>query len=85
MKYILIFASCLFSILVYIIFTNEVHSTDVPSVNVDSLKKANDSLYADLYPCEIELNRYRVALEIFLKRNPKAAQEYSTIISQETE
>jgi len=48
-------------------------------------KKIADSLQAELFPCEVELNRHKVALEIFMKRNPKAAAEYENIISQETE
>jgi len=44
-----------------------------------------DSLDAENYSCQIELNRFQVAYEIFIKRNPKAAQQYSTIISEETE
>lgn len=50
-----------------------------------SLQKANDSLYAEIFPCQVELNRYQTAYEIFLRRNRKAAEQYGTIISQETE
>lgn len=52
---------------------------------IDSLKNLSDSLYAENFPCQIELNRYRVAYEIFMKRNPEAAKQYGTIISEETE
>jgi hypothetical protein len=51
----------------------------------DSLQKDVDSLSQELYPVEIELNRFETALQIFLRRNPKAAEQYSTIISEETE
>lgn len=51
----------------------------------EELYKIIDSLHAENYPCQIELNRYKVAYELFLKRNPKAAQQYGTIISEETE
>ena len=44
-----------------------------------------DSLQTENYPCQIELNRYKVAYEIFVKRNPKAASQYGDIISNETE
>jgi hypothetical protein len=44
-----------------------------------------DSMYAENLINEIELNRYKVAYEIFLERNRKAAEEYGTIISNETE
>lgn len=51
----------------------------------DSLTIHSDSLYSELYPCQIEFSRYIDALHIFMKRNPKAADQYSTIISEETE
>ena len=52
---------------------------------IDSLQKRCDSLYDELFPAQIELGRYQVAYEIFMERNPKAAKEYGTIISEETE
>lgn len=51
----------------------------------DSLRIAADSLHGENFPCQIELGRYQVAYEIFMERNPKAAQQYGTIISEETE
>jgi len=53
--------------------------------NLDSLKKVSDSLYDENFPCQIELGRYQVAYEIFMERNPKGAEQYGTIISEETE
>jgi len=47
----------------------------------DSLVKVCD----ELYYYENELNRYQIAYKIFLERNPKAASQYGTIISDETE
>jgi len=59
---------------------------DITKANtIDSLQKLIDSLHADCFPCQIELGRYQVAYEIFMKRNPKAASQYGTIISEETE
>ena len=52
---------------------------------IDSLKNLADSLDIENYPCQIELNRYQTAYEIFSKRNPKAASQYGDIISDETE
>lgn len=52
---------------------------------IDSLRNIIDSLYDENYPCQIELGRYQVAYQIFMERNPKAAQQYGTIISEETE
>ena len=50
-----------------------------------SLQNINDSLYSEVFPCQVELTRYQYAYEIFLRRNRKAAEQYGTIISQETE
>ena len=52
---------------------------------IDSLQKLTDSLSAELLPVHIELGRYQVAYEIFMERNPTAAKQYGTIISEETE
>ncbi len=52
---------------------------------VDSLQFQVDSLDAELFPIQVELGRYEMAYEIFLQRNQKAAQQYGTIISEETE
>ena len=48
-------------------------------------QKRSDSLYAELYPAQIELSRYENAYEIFMQRNPDAAKQYGNIISNETE
>jgi hypothetical protein len=52
---------------------------------IDSLQNVIDSLHNENFPCQIELNRYQIAYELFMERNPKAAKEYGTIISEETE
>ena len=52
---------------------------------VDSLQYLVDSLNAELFPIEVELGRYQVAFQIFSERNPKAAEQYAEIISNETE
>jgi hypothetical protein len=44
-----------------------------------------DSLDAELFPLEIELNRYEMAFKIFAKRHPVYAEIYASIISNETE
>lgn len=44
-----------------------------------------DSLQAVIWPLEVELNRFNLAYTIFSERNPDAAAEYGTIISEETE
>jgi hypothetical protein len=56
---------------------------------MDSIQRVNDSLSFvisdELLSKEIELGRYEVAFQIFMERNPKAAEQYATIISDETE
>ncbi len=52
---------------------------------IDSIRYVVDSLHNENYPCQIELSRYEVAYQIFMKRNPIAAHQYGTIISEETE
>ena len=52
---------------------------------IDSLQNRCDSLYAENFPCQIQLNRYQIAYELFMERNPKAAKQYGDIISEETE
>jgi Na+-transporting NADH:ubiquinone oxidoreductase subunit NqrC len=53
--------------------------------DVDSLTILSDSLSVELFPSQVELTRYQIAFELFVKRNPKAASQYGDIISQETE
>lgn len=55
------------------------------NISIDSLRKLLDSVDAENYSSQIELNRYKIAYEIFMKRNPKAASQYRDIISEETE
>lgn len=52
---------------------------------VDSLKWVCDSTKDETFRMEIDLGRYEVAFTIFAERNPKAAEQYAKIISEETE
>ncbi len=52
---------------------------------IKTLESQKDSLHWELFPVQVELGRYQVAYEIFVERNPKAAEQYGTIISEETE
>jgi len=75
--------SCLF---VQVWFTSMSQmETKIYKTKCDSLQHAVDSLQAENYPCQIELSRYQTAHQIFLKRDPKAAEDFGTIISNETE
>ena len=65
----------------------KLHESQVKSLkdSILLLKSEKDSLYSELYPCEIELNRFQIAFRILEDRNPKAAEQYGDIISDETE
>ena len=52
---------------------------------IDSLQKVCDSLHNELFPTEIELNRYQIALELLKEKNKKAADEFELILTTQTE
>lgn len=54
-------------------------------LQLDSLQKINDSLCGEILPLEIQIGRYEVALAILKDENPKAANQYETIMSEKTE
>ncbi len=81
-------------IIIFLIAVTVYHFTVINDLNtqltqsdkkIDSLQYQVDSLEAELFPIQVELGRYEMAYEIFLQRNQKAAQQYGTIISEETE
>lgn len=85
MKYVLIFLLALvFNICLFqhrqISILTQAHKH-----KIDSIQFIVDSLHNENYPCQIELGRYEVAYQIFMERNPRAAHQYGTIISEETE
>lgn len=55
------------------------------NIQKDSLQRICDSLKDETFRMEIDLGRYEVAFTLFSERNPKAAEEYAKIISEETE
>ncbi len=74
-------------LLFYTLFDLKEQVKELPRLReeVKTLTHRADSLHDENYPCQIELSRYQTAYEIFLRRNPKAAEQYGTIISEETE
>lgn len=84
MKYVIIFLLLISITSTYFLFQTR-KELDLQIKKTQAVQNVADSLQADLYPCEIELNRFQVAYQIFLERNPKAAAQYGTIISEETE
>jgi hypothetical protein len=54
----------------------------------DSLRvaeKTRDSLRDEIFPTQIELNRYQIALELLKENNKKAADEFELILTTQTE
>lgn len=74
-------------VLLFSLYDLKKQTNQVPKLQqeVNTLQHKVDSLYDENYPCQIELNRFQTAYKIFLRRNPKAAEQYGTIISEETE
>lgn len=85
MKYAFIFLTTVLFVLC-LVQRKQINTLKVTNQQkIDSIQHIADSLYTDNYPCQIELGRYQVAYSIFMERNPKAAHQYGTIISEETE
>ena len=68
-----------------LIITNKNIDIENKNLKIEDLTKKTDSLYNENLPCQIELGRYQVALEIFKEENPKAAAQLELIISTKTE
>jgi hypothetical protein len=89
----LVVISTLFSIWVVVKNTSErydikkTHELQIMSLrdSLYSVTKQKDSLYSELYPCQIETNRFHIAFRILEDRNPIAAEQFGNIISDETE
>ena len=75
------------SVLLYQVFTKDrkIKALNQQIVELEQKVKVIDSLDAELFPLEIELNRYEMAFQIFAKRHPVYAEIYASIISNETE
>lgn len=52
---------------------------------LNKVQSYSDSLHDELFSTSVELGRREIAYELFLERNPKAAKQYDSIISHETE
>ena len=85
MKYLLIFLIAVLSVICLLQRRQMVVLEATSQQRIDSIQYLADSLHAENFPCQIELGRYEVAYWIFMERNPKAARQYGTIISEETE
>jgi len=85
MKYLFIFLTALLFIICLYQRRQTVILQTTYQHQIDSIQYVVDSLHNENYPCQIELGRYEVAYRIFMERNSKAAEQYGTIISEETE
>jgi hypothetical protein len=77
--------SILTSLWLIVMWNNDITTIKNQEKTIDSLQVLNDSLKVELFPQEVQLNRYQVAYELFMERNPKAASQFNDIISGETE
>lgn len=57
----------------------------VIEAKLDSTQRACDSLLDELLYYELMMSRYETGYQILLRKNPKAAEQYGNIISEETE
>lgn len=72
---------------IWILNENQKNKIEIKNLDdkVARLEFEKDSLHDDFFVTSIEKNRYEIAFQIFMERNPKAAEQYGTIISEETE
>jgi hypothetical protein len=77
--------SILTSLWLTVMWNNSIITVKEQKNKIDTLTNLSDSLAMENFPIQTELGRYEVALEIFKERNPKAASQFSDIISHETE
>jgi len=72
---------------IWLLNENQKNKTEIKNLDdkVVRIEFEKDSLASELFVSSVEKGRYEIAFEIFMKRNPKAAGQYGTIISEETE
>ena len=75
----------IYTILISVSYKKLQVSSQKISKELEVSKNTIDSLHAELFPALIELNRYEISFSILSERNPKAALEFSNIMTQETE
>lgn len=77
--------SILINLWLFLLWNKSNMDNNICKTQINSLNQTNDSLNSELFPLQVELGRYEIAHEIFMERNPKAASQFSDIISKETE
>ena len=76
---------CLFLLIKMYTKDQQLQELKACKMQLETVTNKADSLEGELFPVELQLSRYQVAFTIFAERNPKAAEQYATIISEETE
>lgn len=79
-------------IIIYLVFffedkpTEFIQGGDIQKAEtIESLQQKVDSLYAENLPCQIELNRYQITLQILREEDSVAAAKFEEIMTTQTE
>lgn len=79
-------------IIIYLLFFFEEQPTEFiqggdikKAETIEALQRKVDSLHDENFPCQIELGRYRIALEILKVEDSVAAAKFEEIMSTQTE
>ncbi len=75
----------LFAISMGILLQKSIHRENKLKTELSRTKQEMDSLQTYLFLFETEYNRFAMAYDMFYERNPKAAEEFDHILSNETE
>lgn len=75
----------LFAISMGILLQKSIHRENKLKTELSRTKQEMDSLQTYLFLFETEYNRFAIAYDMFYERNPKAAEEFDHILSNETE
>jgi hypothetical protein len=68
-----------------ILFQKSIVRENKLKTELSKTKQEMDSLETYLFLFEAEYNRFAIAYDIFYEKNPKAAEEFDYILSNETE
>jgi len=75
----------LVAIFMGILFQKSIVRENKLKTELSRTKQEMDSLQTYLFLFETEYNRFAMAYDMFYERNPKAAEEFDHILSNETE
>lgn len=68
-----------------ILFQKSLEREDKLKMELSKSKQEIDSLKTYVFLFENEYNRFAIAYDIFYEKNPKCAEEFDNILSNETE